>query len=92
MWVVSAEMVLICIFDDAMQNVEFTYLTKNNIAQIVPLMQDFTANKYSDEVLLDRLKAMFAYDYDCVAIFLEKSTYRFLRFVVSNATLRWQEL
>jgi GNAT superfamily N-acetyltransferase len=71
MWVVSAEMVLICIFDDAMQNVEFTYLTKNNIAQIVPLMQDFTANKYSDEVLLDRLKAMFAYDYDCVAIFLE---------------------
>ena len=34
-------------------------------------MQDFTAKKYSDEVLLDRLKAMFAYDYDCVAIFLE---------------------
>ena len=59
-WVVSAEMDLICIFDDAMQNVEFTYLSKNNIAQIVPLMQDFTANKYSDEVLLDRLKGMFA--------------------------------
>ena len=71
MWVVSAEMVLICIFDDAMQNLEFTYLSKNNIAQIVPLMQDFTSNKYSNKVLLERLKAMFGYDYDCVAILLD---------------------
>ena len=34
-------------------------------------MQDFTSNKYSNKVLLERLKAMFAYDYDCVAILLD---------------------
>ncbi|MBT7459242.1 MAG: GNAT family N-acetyltransferase [Flavobacteriaceae bacterium] len=51
-----------------MAKLNFTYLTENNIAQIVPLMQDFTSCKYSDEVLLQRHKAMFSFDYDCLAI------------------------
>jgi GNAT superfamily N-acetyltransferase len=54
-----------------MQDLQFTYLSESNIAQIVPLMQDFTSHKYTDDVLLQRLKSMFAHDYDCVAILLE---------------------
>ena len=64
-------MVLICIFGGAMQDLQFTYFSESNIAQIVPLMQDFTSHKYADDELLQRLKSMFAHDYDCVAIFLE---------------------
>jgi GNAT superfamily N-acetyltransferase len=54
-----------------MEDLQFKYLSVSNIAQIVPLMQDFTSRKYEDEVLSERLQAMFAYDYDCVAIVLD---------------------
>jgi len=55
-----------------MKTLQFDYLNVAKIADILPMMQDFTAHKYSDEVLLDRLKAMFDYDYACVGIYLDR--------------------
>ena len=54
-----------------MKTLQFDYLNVAKIEEILPLMQDFTNHKYSDSVLLARLKAMFDYDYACVGIYLE---------------------
>ena len=54
-----------------MKTLQFDYLNVAKIEEILPLMQDFTNHKYSDSVLLTRLKAMFDYDYACAGIYLD---------------------
>jgi len=53
--------------------VKFKFLKLGNIKELIPLMQNFTNNKYSDSVLINRFKNMFNHEYDCLGIYVNKN-------------------
>lgn len=52
-------------------NIHFSIIDSNAINTIIPLIQEFTNNKFSDSVLLDRFQKMTTQNYECVGIFNE---------------------
>jgi GNAT superfamily N-acetyltransferase len=52
-------------------NVEFRFLKVANIPEILPLMQDFTQHKYTDETHEQRFNSMFQHEYDCVGFYIK---------------------
>lgn len=47
----------------------FKILTKQNLPEIIPLMQKFTENKFTDAVLTSRFSEMFEQNYECAGAF-----------------------
>ena len=52
-------------------NVAFKLLSSQQIEQIVPLMQQFTGNTYTNDMLKNRFKEMFTQNYECAGIFID---------------------
>lgn len=52
-----------------MQNITFKILSSQYLPEIIPLMQKFTNNKFSDAVLTQRFSEMFSQNYECVGVF-----------------------
>ena len=48
---------------------QFKLLDSDNIKQMIPLMQQFTENKYSNALLEERFQEMFTQNYECAGIF-----------------------
>lgn len=49
-------------------DIQFQILDKNHIPAIIPLMQEFTNNKFSGEVLHSRFESMFTQNYECLGV------------------------
>jgi hypothetical protein len=49
--------------------VKFRFLKVANIPEILPLIQDFTEHKYTNEVHEQRFTSMFTHQYDCVGFY-----------------------
>ena len=49
--------------------VKFRFLKVANIPEILPLIQDFTEHKFTNEVHVQRFTSMFTYQYDCVGFY-----------------------
>ena len=50
-------------------DIQFQILDKESISIIIPLIQEFTNDKFSDEVLRSRFEAMFTQNYECLGVF-----------------------
>ena len=50
-------------------NIHFLLLDATNILEIIPLIQDFTSNKFSDQILEQRFAEMFTQNYVCVGVY-----------------------
>ena len=48
----------------------FNKILKEEISQILPLIQELMEHKFSDEILLERFTEMFSQNYECFGIFL----------------------
>jgi hypothetical protein len=44
-------------------NIHFLLLDATHILEIIPLIQDFTSNKFSDQILEQRFAEMFTQNY-----------------------------
>ena len=51
---------------------QFKIISKQYISRIVPLMQEFTANRFSSELLFSRFEEMFSQNYECLGVFKGK--------------------
>ena len=49
-------------------DIQFRILDKNSIATIIPLVQEFTNNKFTDEILHSRFESMFTQNYECMGV------------------------
>ena len=49
-------------------DIQFQILDKKSISIIIPLIQEFTNDKFSDEVLRSRFEAMFTQNYECLGV------------------------
>ncbi|QDO92712.1 GNAT family N-acetyltransferase [Formosa sediminum] len=47
----------------------FKQLKKEDLPTIIPLMQRFTSNKNTDDVLFERFTEMFDQNYECIGLF-----------------------
>ena len=47
----------------------FKIISKKHLSSIVPLMQEFTANRFSSELLFSRFEEMFSQNYECLGVF-----------------------
>ncbi|MDW5290437.1 GNAT family N-acetyltransferase [Formosa sp. PL04] len=47
----------------------FRQLQRDELSEIIPLMQKFTQNKHSDELLFERFSEMFEQNYECIGVF-----------------------
>lgn len=52
-----------------MMKIDFRYLNVGNIPEMLPLIQEFTQQKYTDETHVARFRAMFAHEYDCIGFY-----------------------
>ncbi len=50
----------------------FRILNSNDIDTLIPLMQKFTEQKFSDAILRQRFSEMFTQNYECVGVFDEQ--------------------
>jgi len=50
-------------------NIHFLLLDATHILEIIPLIQDFTTNKFSDQILEQRFAEMFTQNYECVGVY-----------------------
>lgn len=50
-------------------NIRIQLLDSSHIAEIIPLIQDFTENKFPDHVLQQRFQEMFTQHYECVGVY-----------------------
>lgn len=50
-------------------NIRFLLLDATHILEIIPLIQDFTSNKFSDQILEQRFAEMFTQNYECVGVY-----------------------
>lgn len=53
-------------------NIHFSLLDVSHIPLIIPMMQDFTSNKFPAQVLDQRFTEMFTQNYECVGVFDNK--------------------
>lgn len=51
---------------------KFKILDKQAISKIVPLIQEFTDNKFPSELLVSRFEAMFSENYECLGVFKDE--------------------
>jgi len=49
-------------------DIQFQILDKETIPSIIPLIQEFTNDKFSNEVLRSRFEAMFTQHYECLGV------------------------
>ncbi|WP_434036851.1 GNAT family N-acetyltransferase [Formosa sp. 4Alg 33] len=49
--------------------INYRRLKKDELPQIIPLMQKFTDNKHSDALLFERFSEMFEQNYECIGVF-----------------------
>ena len=47
----------------------FKIISKKYLSRIVLLMQEFTANRFSSELLFSRFEEMFSQNYECLGVF-----------------------
>lgn len=50
-------------------NIRFLLLDTPHIDEMVPMIQDFTSNKFSDQILKQRFEEMFTQNYECVGVY-----------------------
>ncbi|SDL79442.1 hypothetical protein SAMN04488034_11226 [Salinimicrobium catena] len=53
-------------------NPAFNKILKEQIPQILPLVQRLMENQFSDEILQERFEEMFTQNYECFGIYLEE--------------------
>ncbi|WP_245583700.1 GNAT family N-acetyltransferase [Salinimicrobium xinjiangense] len=53
-------------------NLAFNKILKEEIPQILPLIQQLMGNTFSNEILTQRFEEMFTQNYECFGIFLDK--------------------
>ena len=51
---------------------QFEILSVSHIKEMIPLMQKLTENKFTDDILEQRFKEMFAQNYECAGIFADE--------------------
>ncbi|WP_299782764.1 GNAT family N-acetyltransferase [uncultured Formosa sp.] len=49
----------------------FKQLQKEELPKIIPLMQKFTQNKHSDDLLFERFSEMFDQNYECIGLYYD---------------------
>jgi len=50
-------------------DIHFQIIQKESILEIIPLIQEFTDNKFSKEILEIRFNEMFTQSYECIGVF-----------------------
>ena len=50
-------------------DIRFLLLDDTHIKEIIPMIQDFTLNKFSDQILLQRIEEMFTQNYECMGVY-----------------------
>jgi GNAT superfamily N-acetyltransferase len=50
-------------------NTHFLLLDATHILEIIQLIQDFTSNKFLDQILEQRFAEMFTQNYECVGVY-----------------------
>lgn len=53
-------------------NLAFNKILKEEIPQILPLIQQLMENQFSDDILLERFTEMFTQNYECFGIYLDE--------------------
>lgn len=72
-------------------NIHFLLLDATHILEIIPLIQDFTSNKFLDQILEQCFAEMFTQNYECVGVYDEAQLIGYW-LMVSNQTLCWEKL
>lgn len=72
--------------------VSFSIIPKEKIEVIIPLVQQLTNQKHSDEILLERFTEMTNQNYECVGCLFGRCSNRMLWALVYDSALCWTKL
>lgn len=62
---------MIIFAENSCMKLAFNKILKEEIPQILPLVQRLMENQFSDEILLERYREMFGQNYECFGIYLD---------------------